>query len=80
MKQTAFFKKYLPIIITAVVGAVGGYLYYRFVGCASGTCVIASNPIMSTVFGGILGGLLGSMFIPGACCACSRINETTENK
>lgn len=31
MKQTAFFKKYLPIIITAVVGAVGGYLYYRFV-------------------------------------------------
>ena len=37
-------KRYLPTMILAVVGAIGGYLYYRFVGCVSGACMITSNP------------------------------------
>ena len=64
-------KKHLPVIIGAVVGAVAGYLYYRFVGCASGTCVISSSPIISTLYGGSLGGLMVSMVRSGGCCACS---------
>jgi hypothetical protein len=54
------------IIITGigiVVGAVAGYLYYYFVGCASGTCAITSKPFNSTLYGAAMGGLLFNMFI-----------------
>lgn len=43
-------------------GAIGGYLYYTYVGCLSGTCAITSSPIMSTIYGGVMGGLLFNMF------------------
>jgi hypothetical protein len=45
-----------------LLGAVGGYLYYAFVGCASGTCAITSSPTISTLYGALMGGLLFSMF------------------
>ena len=41
-------------ILPAMAGAGGGYLYYRFIGCASGTCPITSNPWSSTVYGAVL--------------------------
>ena len=69
MKQTQTNKprwiRYLPMMILAAVGAIGGFLYYRFVGCASGTCPITSNPYISTVYGGVIGILLGYIVIPG---------------
>ncbi len=49
-------------IIGAVAGAIGGYFYWLYVGCASGTCPITSSPFMSTVWGAIMGGLLLSIF------------------
>jgi len=58
-------KRYLPMLILAVIGAVGGYLYYRFVGCASGSCAITSNPVISTIYGGIIGLLIGYIITPG---------------
>ena len=58
-------KRYLPMMILAVVGAVGGFLYYRFVGCVSGACGITSNPYISTVYGGVIGTLLGYIVTPG---------------
>jgi len=57
-----FIRKYKLWLIGLGVGAVGGYLYYYFVGCASGTCAITSKPINSTLYGAIMGGLLLSMF------------------
>jgi hypothetical protein len=54
------------IIITSigiVVGAISGYLYYPFVGCASGSCTITSKPLNSTLYGSLLGGLLFNMFV-----------------
>lgn len=69
-KHKAAMRKYLPVLILTVVGAVGGYLYYRFVGCAGETCTITSNPILSSVYGGLIGGLIGSVFVPAKCCAC----------
>jgi len=54
------------IIITAigiVVGAVAGYLYYFYVGCASGTCAITSKPLNSTLYGALMGGLIFNLFI-----------------
>lgn len=46
--------RYSPIGI----GAVGGYLYYRFVGCKSGACPITRNPWISTLYGALIGALL----------------------
>ena len=46
------------LVIGAVVGAVLGFGFYRFVGCASGTCPITSNPWLSTIFGAVLGALV----------------------
>ena len=58
-------KRYLPMMILAVVGAIAGFLYYRLVGCASGACPITSNPYISTVYGGVIGILLGYIVTPG---------------
>ena len=49
-------------ILGIVAGAIGGYLYYHFVGCASGTCAITSNPLNSTLYGAMMGGLFLNMF------------------
>jgi len=50
------------VLIGALVGALGGFAYYYFIGCASGTCAITSRPLNSTVYGTFMGGLLFSMF------------------
>jgi len=44
------------------LGALSGYLYYHYVGCASGTCAITSRPLNSTAYGAIMGGLISDMF------------------
>ncbi len=51
----------LPII-GVTLGAVGGFLYWKFIGCNSGTCAITSNPVNSTLYGSLMGGLLLSSF------------------
>lgn len=56
-----FIKKYLVEIIFAVTGAIGGFLYWKFVGCLSGTCVIKSVWYLSTLYGGLLGWVVGSL-------------------
>ena len=35
-----FILKHKLTIIGVIAGAIGGYLYYHFVGCASGTCAM----------------------------------------
>ena len=57
-------KKYGLTALGAVLGMVGGYLYWRYVGCASGTCPITSSPYMSTLWGGMIGGLFLNMLQP----------------
>lgn len=49
-------------IIGSIAGAVGGYLYWKNVGCISGTCAITSSPIISTAYGALLGALFLGMF------------------
>lgn len=55
--------KILIYTIGAVLGALAGYLYYRFVGCASGRCMITSNPWSSTIYGVMLGVMIASSFV-----------------
>jgi hypothetical protein len=37
------------------LGAIGGYLYWYYVGCATGTCPITSSPVNSTAYGALMG-------------------------
>ncbi len=46
-----------------LIGAIAGYAYYHYVGCASGTCAITSKPLNSTLYGSLMGGLLFNMFV-----------------
>ena len=55
-------KEQVLALIGIILGAIGGYLYWHYIGCVSGTCPITSSPIMSTIWGALLGGLLLSMF------------------
>ncbi|WP_041620330.1 DUF6132 family protein [Paludibacter propionicigenes] len=55
-------KKHLLKIIGLLAGGAGGFLYYHFVGCASGTCPITSNPYISVIYGALMGYLLFDMF------------------
>lgn len=64
MKQkiVLWVKKNRLTLIGVCVGVVGGFLYWKFVGCASGQCPITSSPVNSSLYGALMGGLLFSMF------------------
>lgn len=67
MKQeiSQLLKKNILILVGIVTGAVGGFLYWKFVGCSSGHCPITSSPVNSSLYGALMGGLLFSMAKPG---------------
>lgn len=48
-------------LILLLIGAVGGFLYWKFVGCASGTCAIKSVWYWSTLWGGAFGYIVGDI-------------------
>ncbi len=55
-------KAYIITGIGILVGLIAGYLYYQQIGCESGTCAITSKPLNSTLYGGLMGGLLFNLF------------------
>jgi hypothetical protein len=57
-----FLNKNKLTIIGVFLGAIGGYMYYYYVGCASGTCPITSKPLNSTLYGAVMGSLLFNIF------------------
>lgn len=49
-------------LIGAITGAIGGFVYWKYVGCLTGTCAITSNPLNSTLYFAFFGAiLLGSL-------------------
>ena len=48
--------------IGIIVGTVAGYLYWYYVGCYSGSCMITSSPVNSSLYGGLMGMLLVNAF------------------
>lgn len=56
-----FIRKHIISIIFAVAGSAAGLLYWKFVGCASGTCIIKSVWYLSTLYGLVLGWILGGL-------------------
>jgi hypothetical protein len=49
-------------IVGALVGAVAGWMYWKYIGCSSGTCMITSNPRNSTVYFAMIGALFFGIF------------------
>ena len=46
------------LAIGVVLGSMGGFAYYYFIGCSSGSCPLSSNPYLMTVWGVFFGGVL----------------------
>lgn len=53
-------RRYRGVLTGFVLGGIAGYAYYYFVGCASGSCPISSNPVISTLYIGLMGAVLGA--------------------
>lgn len=49
------------LVVFAILGAIGGFLYWKYIGCLSGTCPIKSVWYLSTLFGALIGYLAGSI-------------------
>lgn len=68
MSYKSIGQHHLGMFFFVIIGLIAGFLYYKYVGCVSGACPITANPIISTLYGGILGGLFHSIlteiFIP----------------
>ena len=50
-------KKIIKIVLPVILGALGGYLYYYFIGC-NGSCAISGRPENSTAYGIMIGLIL----------------------
>ena len=60
--MTLIFQKYKRDLIGITLGAVAGFLYWKFVGCSSGTCMITSKPFNSSLYGAVMGFLVAGIF------------------
>ena len=50
-----FKNKWFRKVSFVLIGALGGFAYYYFIGCNSGACPISSNPFISTGYGSLIG-------------------------
>ncbi|MCO6497863.1 MAG: hypothetical protein J5I50_09395 [Chitinophagaceae bacterium] len=57
-----FLKKNILTVSGVALGALAGFFYWKYVGCLSGTCMITSKPVNSTLYGALMGGLFFSIF------------------
>jgi hypothetical protein len=62
MKLKDFITKKKLAIIFVALGALTGFIYWRYIGCSGGACVITSNPIVSSLYGAIMGWFVGDFF------------------
>lgn len=58
-------RKNMLLVTGVIIGATGGFIYWKFVGCNHG-CPIQSNPYRMTAWGAIMGGLIFSIFQPSS--------------
>ncbi|HSD89995.1 MAG TPA: DUF6132 family protein [Kofleriaceae bacterium] len=49
----------LALVLFTLIGAAAGFAFHRLVGCRSGTCAIWANPYAATLYGAVLGLVLG---------------------
>lgn len=44
------------------MGTIAGFFYWQQIGCNSGSCAIASDPVNSSIYGAVMGGLVARVF------------------
>ena len=49
------------IVLLSLLGIAGGYLYWRMIGCSTGSCPITSHWYSSSAVGGVMGYLSGGL-------------------
>lgn len=52
------------VILGSIIGGIAGFVYYKQIGCSSGTCAITSNPYNSIIYFSVVGGLVMSIIKP----------------
>ena len=78
-KIVEFIKTNRAYIIGGFIGGIGGYIYWYKVGCSTGTCPITSSPVMSTIWGVLMGALLFSMILPKRAQSKAKLMELLNN-
>lgn len=58
-----FFQKKRIQLIFLLIGALGGFLYWKLVGCKTGTCPIKSVWYWTTLWGAAVGYLAGDFVV-----------------
>jgi xanthine/uracil permease len=63
MMKMKFFTRNIILSVSGVLaGGAGGFLYYYFIGCQTGSCAITSNPWLSILWGAAFGYLVFDFF------------------
>jgi len=57
-----WFKQNKLYAIGAILGGIAGYFYWHQIGCSTGTCMITSRPLNSTLYGALMGALILGIF------------------
>ena len=52
----------LRFVLAGLVGGGLGFAYYKFVGCLTGACPLTSHPVISTIYGAVIGVLIATSF------------------
>lgn len=52
----------LKLILGVVIGGGLGFACYKFIGCSTGACPLTSHPVVTTIYGAVLGLLVASSF------------------
>jgi len=53
-----YFRSALRKAAFLIAGGLLGYAYYYFIGCNSGSCPISSDPVVSSLYGMLIGGII----------------------
>ena len=57
-----WFKQNKLYVIGAILGGIACYFYWQQIGCSTGTCMITSRPLNSTLYGALMGALILGIF------------------
>lgn len=63
--------KKLRSLLFIAGGATAGLVYYYVVGCATGSCPITADPVITMLYTALIGWLLSGIFRKDACCQCN---------
>lgn len=58
-ENKVFKNRFSKLTLFGILGGLGGFAYYYFIGCTTNACPITSNPLISTGYGFGVGLLLG---------------------